>query len=480
MEIEFNGAARQVTGSCHLLRVGERRVLVDCGMIQGSPEDEERNRESFPFDPAGIDAVILTHAHLDHSGRLPLLVASGFDGPIYTHRASRDLCRIMLKDAGNLNEKDAEEKNRRRRRKHQEEIEPLYTVADAEAAMEQFADLEYGTPYEVVPGVQLRLRDAGHILGSAIAEVWLEEGGEQRKLVFSGDLGHRGAPILRDPEIVHEADLVVIETTYGDRDHRSWGATWQELRGVIEQAHHEQGNIIIPSFAVGRTQDLLYTFGRHYQEWGLDQWTIFLDSPMAIEATEVYKRHEDLYDTEAQAAHGENGNPFHLPNLHLTRTTQQSMGINQFRSGAIIIAGSGMCTGGRVLHHLKHNLWRRGSHLLIVGFQAGGTLGRRLVEGAREVELMGDTIRVGAEVHTIGGLSAHADRDGLTEWVQAFTGPPSVALVHGETEAMDAFAETIRDNPIENLFRPREAERINLLDMTAKPPRKGRSARPGS
>lgn len=474
MEIEFNGAAREVTGSCHLLRVGERRILVDCGMIQGSPEDEDRNREPFPFEANRIDAVILTHAHLDHSGRLPLLVKSGFAGPIYTHGASRDLCRIMLKDAANINERDAEEQNRRRRRKHQEEVTPLYTVADAEAAMEHFAGLDYGTVHDVVPGVQLRLRDAGHILGSAIAELWLTEGEEQRKVVFSGDLGHRGAPILRDPEMVHEADLVVVETTYGDRDHRSWGATWQELEEVIADAHRDQGNIIIPSFAVGRAQDLLYTFGRQYEDWGLSQWTVFLDSPMAIEATEVYKRHETLYDTEARAANGDNGNPFHLPNLHLTRTPQQSMGINQFRSGAMIIAGSGMCSGGRVLHHLKHNLWRQGSHVLIVGFQAGGTLGRKLVEGAREVEILGDTIRVGAAVHTIGGLSAHADRDGLAEWVQAFLGPPAVALVHGEAGAMDTFAETIGDDPIEDLFRPRAGERINLLEMSAKPPRQGR------
>ncbi|HKJ87564.1 MAG TPA: MBL fold metallo-hydrolase, partial [Gammaproteobacteria bacterium] len=365
MEIRFLGAAREVTGSCYLIEARGKRVLVDCGLIQGAPEDEERNRDPLPFPADRIDAVILTHAHLDHSGRLPLLVEAGFRGPIYTHRASRDLCRIMLKDAGNLNEREAEAVNRKRRRRHLEPVEPLYTAKEAQRAMRRFRGLDYDSTRKILPGIRVRLRDAGHILGSAIVELWLEEEGCQRKLVFSGDLGHRGSPILRDPAMVEEADLVVMESTYGDRLHRSWEATWGEMAGILRGARSGAGNILIPAFAVGRTQELLYTFGKHYRDWGLDDWSIFLDSPMAIETTEVYSKHQEVYDSEAvRRSRGNGGNPFTLPNLQMTRTPRQSMGINRIRSGAIIIAGSGMCTGGRIKHHLKHNLWRDETHLV--------------------------------------------------------------------------------------------------------------------
>jgi len=468
MDIQFLGAAREVTGSCFLLRVGRQRILVDCGLIQGSPEDEERNREPFPFQPEHIDAVVLTHAHLDHSGRLPLLVQAGYKGPIYTHRASRDLCRIMLKDAANLNEREAEAVNRKRRRKHQEPVEPLYTAKDAQEAMRRFRALDYGETRKIAPGVHLRLRDAGHILGSAIAELWLEADGLSRKVVFSGDLGHRGAPILRNTEQVAEADLVVMETTYGDRLHRSWEATWSEMAEILSQARTDRGNIMIPAFAVGRTQDLLYAFGKNYDDWGIGDWQIFLDSPMAIETTEVYRRHEEVYNPEASRQTDRNGGDlFDLPNLQLTRTTRQSMTINQVDSGAIIIAGSGMCTGGRIKHHLKHNLWREDSHLLIVGYQARGTLGRQLVDGAREVDIWGERIRVGAAVHTVGGLSAHADSDGLLKWLKGFGGQPTVALVHGEDDPMDAFARRVSDDRggSEGILRPEPQQRLDLAEL---------------
>ncbi|MEK7222941.1 MAG: MBL fold metallo-hydrolase, partial [Pseudomonadota bacterium] len=357
MDIQFLGAAREVTGSCHLVHCGDRRLLIDCGLIQGAPADEARNRAPFPFAPGNIDAVVLTHAHLDHSGRLPLLVKAGYRGPIYTHRATRDLCHIMLKDAASLNEKDAEHENRRRQRQGKRLVEPLYTRSDAEKAMRQFQVLDYDVEKKILPGMQLRLRDAGHILGSAIVELWLEEKGQRRKLVVSGDLGHAGAPILRNPEVVREADLVVLESTYGDREHRSWEDTLAELGEVFREARRSDGNILIPAFAIGRSQELIYFLKHHGREWGIDHWTIFLDSPMAIEATEVYGKHWKLFDAEAHRRRKKDGDPFTMPNLHFSRTAAQSMAINRVRSGAIIIAGSGMCDGGRIRHHFKHNLW---------------------------------------------------------------------------------------------------------------------------
>ena len=472
MDIEFHGAAREVTGSCFQVRCGERRLLVDCGLIQGAAADEARNRADFAFSPRTIDAVILTHAHLDHSGRLPLLVKAGFRGPIYTHRATRDLCHIMLKDAAFLNEKDAEHENRRRQRQGKRLVEPLYSRQDAEKAMRQFQTLEYAVEQKILPGVQLRLQDAGHILGSASVELWLEENGTRRKLVFSGDLGHAGAPILRNPESVREADLVVLESTYGDREHRSWEDTLTELGEVFRAAQQSEGNILIPAFAIGRSQELLYFLKHHAREWGIHQWTVFLDSPMAIEATEVYGKHWKLFDAEAHSRRKKARDPFAMSNLHFTRTAAQSMAINRVRSGAIIIAGSGMCDGGRIKHHLKHNIWRRDCHVLIVGFQAQGTLGRRLVDGARHVRLWGETLRVAARIHTVGGLSAHAGQSGLLNWYRNFEHHPRVALVHGEPEPMDALASRLRQGRAP-VITPEAGERIDLLAS----PRKARKER---
>jgi metallo-beta-lactamase family protein len=448
MQIEFHGAAGEVTGSCFLVTCGEHRVLLECGMFQGSPEVEARNHEPFPFDAGSLDAVVLSHAHLDHSGRLPMLVKAGYRAGIHTHRATRDLCGIMLRDAGYLAEREAEWENRKRERKGLRRVEPLFTMEDAAKVMAHFRPAEYGEMVDVVPGVRFRLLDAGHIIGSAIVELWLSEGGLDRTLVFSGDLGHRGAPILRDPQPVESADLVLLESTYGDRLHRSWDATWSELAEILRDAEHRKGNVLIPSFAVGRSQELLYVFGQNFQAWGLDRWQVFLDSPMAIEATEVYARHWRSYDAEARAVKEDVGNPFALPNLTLSRTSEESMGINRIRSGAIVIAGSGMCEGGRIKHHLKHNVWRKESHVIIVGFQARGTLGRRLVDGARFIRLWGETLRVAAKIHTVGGLSAHADQRGLIEWVSGISGAPPVVLVHGEDEARESLIARLRaDRP---------------------------------
>jgi len=459
--LECHGAAREVTGSCHRVVLGEHSVLLDCGLFQG--EAQERNKQPFPFSPGEIDAVVLSHAHIDHSGRLPLLVKQGFRGPIYTHPATRDLCSIMLRDSAYIHEREAAWENRQRRRKGQEPIEPLYTQEDAEKAMEQFEVLDYGEARDILPRIRVRLRDAGHILGAAIVELWLDAQKRPRKLVFSGDLGHRNKPLLCDPEPVEEADLVVLESTYGDREHRSWEATWRELGEILEAADHEKGNILVPAFAVGRTQQLLYAFQRHFDEWRLDRWKIFLDSPLAIEATEVYARHSDVYDPAALRAHRESGSLFELPNFELCPDAEDSMKLNEQKSGAIIIAGSGMCTGGRIKHHLKQHAVRPGCHLVITGFQARGTLGRALVDGTKRVRLYGDEVHIAAQVHTVGGLSAHADLTGLAAWYGCFRGRPPVALVHGEPEPMDELARHLkREHRPRKIVCPRAGESVEL------------------
>ena len=444
MQLKVFGAAGEVTGSAHLIEAAGRRVLFDCGLIQGSPKDEARNAEPFPFNVQELDAVVLSHAHIDHSGRLPLLVKAGYRGKIYAQRASRDLCKIMLKDAAFLNERDVEWENRKRERKGVPLLEPLYTVADAQQAMRQFRAVDYDEMIEVARGIRIRLRDAGHILGSAIVEIFLSEGGVEKKIVFSGDLGQKDMPILRDPTMVEDADLVMLESTYGDREHRGKGDTLGEIGEALKAAAGAGGNLLIPSFAVGRAQDILYLFGKHFDEWGLDRWEIFLDSPMAIEATQVYMQHSDLYDKEARELWKEHKAESLLPNLHLNHTAKQSMQLNNVRSGAIIIAGSGMCTGGRIRHHIKHNIWRRNTHMIIPGFQAQGTTGRALVDGAEFIRIWGETVRVKATLHTINGLSAHADRHGLSEWYAHFRNRPPVLLVHGEANAQQHFAAHLR------------------------------------
>jgi metallo-beta-lactamase family protein len=436
---------------------------MDCGLIQGSPEDEARNAEPFAFDPKQIDAVILSHSHIDHSGRLPLLVKSGYAGPIYTQHASGDLCRIMLKDAGYLNEKNAEWENKKRQRKGLKEVAPLYTMEDAKIAHRRIKGLPYGEWKKILPGVNVRLHDAGHILGASIVELKLSEGGQERRLVFSGDLGKWEAPILRDPTLLQHADIVLMESTYGDRLHRSFDETLRELKEIIAMARESDGNILIPSFAVGRSQELLYIFAKYYQPWQLAHWQIFLDSPMAIEATQVYMRHKELYDVEAHALFDKNQKKPLLPNLTLTRTANQSMKLNMFHSGAIIIAGSGMCNGGRIRHHLKHNVWRDNCHVIIVGYQAQGTLGRQLVNGAHRIRLWGEAIRVAAQVHTVGGLSAHGDQRDLLRWYKNFSTRPALFLVHGEPDSINGLSKQVQQQFKVNAHRPRLGEQVDLL-----------------
>jgi len=459
IEIQFWGAAGEVTGSLYLISTPHHKFLLECGLIQGGREAEERNREEFPLAVGEIDAVVLSHAHIDHSGRIPLLVKRGYQGPIFTQNATRALCAIMLPDSGYLNEKDAEWENKKRRKNGKPAIEPLYTRQDAEDSLARFEGRKYEETFEVVPGVSARFHDAGHILGSAIVELVFGEGPSARTLVFSGDLGYRDAPVMDPATRLGKADAVIMESTYGDRCHRSFADTMAELGDIFTTARANQGNILIPAFAVGRSQDLLYLMAENYDEWGLDDWHIFLDSPMAIDATATYSRYRHLYGARL---FGPDSHLPDLPNFHETPSTEESMVINQVEAGGIIMAGSGMCTGGRILHHLKNNIWKPGCHLVIVGFQAYGSLGRRIVDGASEIRLFGETYPVRANVHTVGGLSAHADQRDLVDWYGDFADRPPVYLVHGEPDAQKALAGIMRSrfNAPVQLAKPGQVIRL--------------------
>jgi metallo-beta-lactamase family protein len=445
MQLEFYGGAGQVTGSCHILTVGGRRLLLDCGMIQGGDSPDERNRAPFPFDAAQVDAVVLSHAHIDHSGRLPLLRKRGFRGPIYTNPACRDLVRILLADSATMQERDAERDNRKRHRSGAGRlVEPLYTLEDALDVLQQVRTVRYGQPVEVLPGVELTFRDAGHILGSASVWLTLQEGTLVRRVTFSGDLGQYDSPILRDPEPGPGADLVLMESTYGARLHRERAATLDEFGQILRDAKRDGGNVLIPAFAVGRSQEILYELATHFDEWQLADWRVFLDSPMAIEATAVYWKHADLFDEEAREWRARERTLPALPNLTLCRTAEESMAINRMPHGAIIVAGSGMCTGGRIVHHLKHNLARPECDVVFSGFQAQGTLGRAIVDGREYVRIHGTPVKVAARVHTLGGFSAHGDQQDLLRWYAAIPGRPPAWLVHGEPEAAAGLRDALR------------------------------------
>jgi len=439
MHIEFYGATSGVTGSCHILRVNDETILLDCGLIQGRREEIEKNRQPFPFPPDEISAVVLSHGHIDHSGRIPLLVKQGYRGPIYTQNATGDLCDILLQDSAFLQEKDAQYENKWRKRKKKPPIEPLYTVDDARTALDNIVGLRYREKREILPGVQIRFRDAGHILGSSSVEIWLNENGKERKVVFSGDVGQYDTPILNDPAVIENADHLIVESTYGNRRHRDRQSTIDEMGEIIRDAAHHKGNLLIPAFAIGRTQEILYYLGKYCDEWEMDRWQVFLDSPMAIRASKVYWEYPHLYDEEATKLRRKVHEMPELRNLHLTESPKESMAINRIKTGAIIISASGMCTGGRIIHHLKNNISHHGAHVMIVGYQANGTLGRKLVDGNPVIRIHGDEYRVKANIHTIGGLSAHADVDDLMRWVGNFKSMPHVHVVHGDTDPKQDF-----------------------------------------
>ena len=442
-KLTFYGATEGVTGSSYILETGGKKILLDCGLFQGSREEEKANKEPFQFEVNKIDAVVLSHAHLDHSGRLPKLVAEGYNGALYMTNSTAELLEVMLKDAASLQQRDTEWENKRRRRAGKAEIEPMYTIEDVEQALSLCDGSAYGQRREIVDGVEVCFRDAGHILGSSIVEVFITEQGVEKKLVFSGDLGNSCAALLRDPEVVEEADVLLLESTYGDRNHRPMDETLEEFKSIISEASENGGNILIPSFAVGRTQEIIFRLGELYQKGMLRHQAVYLDSPMAIAVTEIYHRYQNVYNTEDAAAmrQGKVGS-LHtfLPVLRYSTSTEESMALNKVEAGAIIIAGSGMCTGGRIRHHFKHNLWRRNAHVIIVGYQAIGTPGRALVDGAKVFHLGGDKIAVNASIHTLGGFSAHASQSQLLDWLKHFNKPqPRLFLIHGEAEAKSAF-----------------------------------------
>ena len=448
-KLTFYGATEGVTGSAYLIETERATVLMECGLFQGSREEEQANKEPFPFNLNEVDAVVLSHAHLDHSGRLPKLVAEGYSGPVYMTAPTVELLEILHKDAAFLQLRDAQWESKRRRRAGKADIEPLYTIEDVEAALALCEGLPYGRRQPVARGIDVCYRDAGHILGSAIVELFITEEDIEKKLVFSGDLGNSYAALLRDPEVVETADVLMLESTYGDRDHRPMDETLEEFENIITEASENGGNILIPSFAVGRTQEIIFHLGELYQKGKLKQQAVFLDSPMAIATTEVYHRFQDVFNNEDSAAlrQGKSGSLHRfLPVLRYSRTTEESMALNNIVEEAIIIAGSGMCNGGRIRHHFKHNLWRRNAHVVIVGFQAAGTPGRALVDGAKTFRIGGDEIAVNASIHTLGGFSAHASQSQLVDWTKHFRkSRPRLYLIHGEPAAKTALRERFSD-----------------------------------
>jgi metallo-beta-lactamase family protein len=452
VKLSFHGAARGVTGSCHLLQCAGKRILVDCGFYQGGRELEEDNADEFGFDAASIDYLLLTHAHLDHCGRIPLLVSRGFTGEIITTAASRELARLIMLDAAGLQEEEARYLNRRARRrgKSSDVIVPLYTTLDALNALEYFGrTARYNQVLQLSPGIQATFINAGHILGSACIDLQLSEGSEQRRILFSGDLGLSDRPILRDPEVPPQADIVVMETTYGDRQHKQLEPSVEELHLAINETVERGGNVIIPTFALERAQELLFYLHAGKTQGILPAFLqVFLDSPMAISATEIFRRHRECYDEHTAELFASGHDPFKFPGLHFTRETAESMAINQISSGAVIMAGSGMCTGGRVRHHLKHHLGREHSSIVFVGYAARGTLARRIVDGEPIVSIFGDDYPVRAQIHTIGGFSAHAGQTELLAWHRQTGNPETTFLVHGEKDSMAAFSHLLKNTRV--------------------------------
>ncbi len=446
MKLSFYGANREVTGSCHGVEVGGIRLLVDCGMYQGS---ENSYGQDFPFNPEEIDYVVMTHAHIDHSGRLPLLVKEGFKGKIYATSATIRLLQIMLRDSGHIQEMDAKWKSRRNKRAGSDEIEPLYTVADAERVFQYMVPCHYEEEVVIAEGVKVRFIDAGHLLGSAFVEMWLTENDVTKKIVFSGDIGNVGQPIIRDPQYVHEADVVLTESTYGDRNHEVPPDYTEDLAKVFDETFARGGNVIIPSFAIGRTQELLY-FIREIKERGLVKSTpnfpVYVDSPLANAATRIYEGDLEGYlDRETLDVIKAGKQYLSFPNLNISETADDSKAINFVDTPKVIISSSGMCEAGRIRHHLKHNLWRPECTVVFVGFQAKGTLGRILVDrAASKVKLFGEEIAVKCQIYSFRGMSAHADRDGLLKWIHAFEPKPTqVFVVHGEEDVCDIYTETL-------------------------------------
>ena len=450
MNIQFCGAAKMVTGSNILIETKKYKILVDCGMFQGSKKVEAMNFEEFPYNPSEIDYLILTHAHIDHSGRIPKLVKEGFRGRILSTKPTYDLCKIMLLDSAKIQEADVEWENRKRQRAGKKPIEPLYTMDEAEFSLRFFEDYLYEQMITINEDIQLRFKDAGHVLGSAIVELWIKEDGETLKLVFSGDLGLPNKPIINNPEYIDEADYLIVESTYGDTIHEGLGESTEKLIDIINKTVLRGGTVIIPSFAVGRTQELIYELNKYY-EYNQEieehmRIPIYVDSPMAVEATNAFQANSSSFDDEAKNLILKGDNPFVFSNLRYVKDQKESMALNKYTFPKVIISSSGMATGGRVRHHLKHNLWDERNSLVFVGYQAEGTLGRIILNGAKRVKILGEEVAVKAEIYDLEGLSGHADQIMLLDWIRKIKSKPQkIFIVHGEAESAKALSEKIEE-----------------------------------
>lgn len=441
MIIRFLGAARMVTGSCYILEVGATRIMIDCGMFQGPRNIRENNYKPFPFQPWSIDFVLLTHAHIDHSGLIPKLVKNGFKGKILATSATIDLCRVMLPDAGHIQESEVERLNRKNRRAGRPEIQPIYTFEDAQNCLGFFAPVSYGETMQLNSHISVRFLDAGHILGSAIIEVNIQEDMEQTRIVFSGDLGHSNKAYINDPVLLTSADYLLIESTYGDRIHQEKENRLEILHDVLWNTYRKGGNLIIPAFAVERTQDLIYDLNLLVTSGRFPPLKIYIDSPMATSVTEVFRQHKNIFDEQTKNLIAQGRDPLSLPVLEFVRTTEESISLNMIQGGAVIISASGMCDAGRIKHHLKHNLWRPECTVLLVGFQAPGTKGHHLKNGAKTIRIHGEEVSVKAEIKSIEGFSAHADQKALLSWVSSFKKlPRKIFITHGEEDSSNTLA----------------------------------------
>jgi metallo-beta-lactamase family protein len=451
MRISFHGAAQDVTGSCHLVEAVGKRILIDCGLHQGSRALNLENAEPFGFDAAAIDCVLLTHAHLDHCGRIPLLSKRGFKGPIITTAASRELANLVILDSAYLQESEAAHDARAAGRSGVRAAPPLYTMIDATNALHQFSKVvEYEKPVEIAPGIRATFFNAGHILGSASVFLEIDEGGKKRSVLFSGDIGNADRPLLQPPRTPASAQAVVMESTYGDRNHRPYRDSVEELYAAIAATFARGGNVVIPTFALERAQEILYILRQGIETNRLPPSTpVFVDSPMAISATQIFERYPDCYSPAIAELFRQGKDPFALPALHFTRDRAESVAINQVKGGAIIMAGSGMATGGRVVHHLRHNLARPEAGVIFVGYAAPGTLARRIIDGAKHVAIFGEQVQVRAAIHTVNGFSAHADQTELIAWRQRMTGLETTFIVHGEVPMMHTLATKLGPGRIE-------------------------------
>jgi metallo-beta-lactamase family protein len=451
MKVTFLGAAQTVTGSCFLVETEKTSFLIDCGLNQGQPHEERLNYQSFSFPVKSIDFLLLSHAHIDHSGRLPKLYIDGYRKPVYATKATADLCSIMLPDSGHIQETEFDWRSRKNNRAGKVIESPLYTMQDAIDTLKLFSPVHYDQEFSPAEDVRVKFRDAGHILGSSILEIWVNENSVESKLVFSGDLGNKGVPIMRDPTLIDGADFLILESTYGDRLHETRKGEVGRFIQLIEDTLRRGGNVIIPSFAVGRTQELIYELNKETEHFErqhklLQETPVYIDSPLAISATQVFTNNADCFDDEARTYIESGDNPLEFKNLHFVQTSEESKLLNLDPESKIIISASGMCDAGRIRHHLKHNLWRRDSSVIFVGYQAKGTLGRMLVDGAKTVRIFGEEIAVKARIEKIDSFSGHADRDGLLAWIEAMSQKPQkILLVHGEPAAIASLQKSINN-----------------------------------